>query len=101
LSYKWSGPENSIGPLAMADINHLAPIILGAAYAVPGILFAIANAVPGADVLAGLMAVGSGFFWKFMLVTRICHQQGFALAKVPQRGSGTRAAPARMGHGAA
>ncbi len=98
LSYKWSGPENSIGPLAMADINQLAPIILGAAYAVPGILFAIANAVPGADVLAGLMAVGSGFFWKFMLVTRICHQQGFALAKVPQRGSGTRAAPARMGH---
>ena len=45
------------------------PIILGIAYVVPGTLFAIANAWPGADVLAGIMVMGGGFYWKFMLVT--------------------------------
>tara|TARA_X000001036_G_C20418718_1_gene700238 strand:- start:14 stop:259 length:246 start_codon:yes stop_codon:yes gene_type:complete len=77
------------------------PIILGIAYVVPGTLFAIANAWPGADVLAGLMVMGGGFYWKFMLVTQPCHQQGFALAKAPQLGSGARAAPAQLGRDAA
>ena len=44
-----------------------------------------------ACVLAG------GALWKYTLVTRACHQQGFALPRLPQRGSGTRAAPARFG----
>jgi len=96
MSYRWSGRENGIGPLAMHDIDRLAPIVIGAAYAVPGALFAIASAVPVAAILAGLMAAAGGFFWKFMLVTRVCHQQGFALPKVPQRGSGKMAAPARL-----
>ena len=40
-----------------------------------------------ASVLAG------GFLWKAIVITRACHQQGFALAKFPQRGSGKLAAP--------
>ena len=35
--------------------------------------------------------------WKIAVVTRACHQQGFALERYPQRGSGTRAAPRRAG----
>lgn len=101
LAYRWSGPENGIGPLAMSDINRLSPPVLAAAYAAPGILYAVSAAVPVAALAAGLLSVAGGFFWKFALVTRICHQQGFALAKVPQRGSGARAAPARLGRDAA
>ena len=81
----------------MAEIKRLAPIILGMAYVVPGTLFFITNAFPDSDVFAGLMVVGVGFYWQFMLVTRICHQQGFALTKVPQLGFGARTVPARLG----
>ncbi len=44
-------------------------------------------------LIAAPLALLGGFFWKLMVITRACHQQGFALAKMPQRGSGTRAAP--------
>ena len=56
--------------------------------------------VPGAvlGIVAGAAcAVAGGALWKYTLITRACHQQGFALPRVPQRGSGTRAAPARFG----
>ena len=43
--------------------------------------------------LAGVAAIAGGALWKFTLITRACHQQGFALPMMPQRGSGTRAAP--------
>lgn len=42
-------------------------------------------------------AVWGGALWKHTLVTRACHQQGFALPRLPRRGSGSRAAPARFG----
>ena len=42
-------------------------------------------------------AVAGGALWKYTLITRACHQQGFALPRLPQRGSGSRAAPARFG----
>jgi phenylacetyl-CoA:acceptor oxidoreductase subunit 2 len=51
---------------------------------------------------AWLLGIGGGFaviggaFWKATVITRACHQQGFALARYPQRGSGTFAAP-RLG----
>ncbi|MBT3332306.1 MAG: 4Fe-4S dicluster domain-containing protein [Rhodospirillaceae bacterium] len=52
---------------------------------------------PLVAALAGLGAVAGGIIWKMTVITKASHQQGFALSKVPQRGSGTRAAPARMG----
>ena len=54
-------------------------------------------AVPLALLAAAAGAVAGGALWKLTLVTRACHQQGFALPRVPQRGSGSRAAPARFG----
>ena len=54
-------------------------------------------AVPLALLIGAACAVAGGVLWKLTIVTRACHQQGFALPRVPQRGSGTRAAPTRLG----
>ena len=61
---------------------------------------AVAIATPTAPlalVAGAACAVAGGALWKFTMVTRACHEQGFALPRVPQRGSGSRAAPARFG----
>jgi phenylacetyl-CoA:acceptor oxidoreductase subunit 2 len=47
--------------------------------------------------VAGVAAIAGGAFWKFTVIVRAGYQQGFALPAVPQRGSGTRAAPVRIG----
>ena len=52
---------------------------------------------PLALVAGAAGALWGGALWKHTLVTRACHQQGFALPRLPQRGSGSRAAPARFG----
>ena len=54
---------------------------------------------PLALIAGAAFTLAGGALWKFTLITRACHQQGFALPRVPQRGSGTRAAPARYGLG--
>ena len=54
-------------------------------------------AAPLALVAGAACAVAGGALLKYTLVTRACHQQGFSLPRVPQRGSGARAAPARYG----
>ena len=36
-------------------------------------------------------------YWKGLVITRACHQQGFAIAKFPQRGSGKYTAPQHWG----
>jgi phenylacetyl-CoA:acceptor oxidoreductase subunit 2 len=103
--YCAAAPASGIGPLAR---NTLAAITLPLrllGHALPLLGFALFLAlwpeqpVPAtaAGILAGLGAVAGGVLWKFTVITKACHQQGFALPKVPQRGSGTRAAPARMG----
>jgi len=50
----------------------------------------------GLGVVAGLVMIATGLYWKFMLVTRASYQQGFVLPKIPQRGSGARAASPRL-----
>ena len=45
-----------------------------------------ATSIPGAAV------VGGGVTWKLTLISRAGFQQGFALDRWPQRGSGRRAA---------
>ena len=47
----------------------------------------------GAPVLA---AIAGGAGWKFWVVLRAGHQQGFAVPRVPRRGSGAYAAPPRL-----
>ena len=48
-------------------------------------------------LVAGAGAVLGGAAWKFTVITRAAFQQGFAMPWLPQRGSGTRAAPYRDG----
>ena len=40
-----------------------------------------------AMIFAGLAAIGAGWYLKFVLVTRAAFNQGFALPKLPVRGS--------------
>jgi hypothetical protein len=69
-------------------IGHITPLVL----------FALAAAFSESLLaIAGVAAVTGGVMWKFTVITRACHQQGFAMPKMPQRGSGDRAAPARLG----
>ena len=74
---------------AMRVIGHLAPVVLFACW--------IPFASPAVLLAGGICAVAGGVLWKFVVITRAGHQQGFALPKMPRRGSGQRAAPARMG----
>jgi phenylacetyl-CoA:acceptor oxidoreductase subunit 2 len=98
--YRQSGRANGIGPLAMRDIDAVTPVLVLGGHALPALLFALSPFLSVAAVVAGMAAVAGGFYWKFVLVTRACHQQGFALPKLPQRGSGINAAPFRPGIGA-
>ncbi len=51
------------------------------------VLAAIGIAVPYAAAAAGLVALGTGWHFKFTLVTRNSHKQGFALPRLPVRGT--------------
>lgn len=82
-------------------LSNLTPGLRIVGHALPLLGFALFLSLfpeqPFVAAIAGLGAVSGGAWWKFTLITKASHQQGFALPKVPQRGSGTRAAPARMG----
>ena len=50
-------------------------------------LVAIGSFVPYAAAAGGLVALASGWHFKFTLVTRASHKQGFALPRLPVRGT--------------
>jgi phenylacetyl-CoA:acceptor oxidoreductase subunit 1 len=92
--YRRTARAAGIGPLSARDIDELQPVVLWAGYVLGAALFGIGVIIPNAALVGGLIAIAGGFFWKYLLVTKVCHQQGFALPKVPSRGSGSKAAPA-------
>src|SRR3990170_1328744 len=99
--YRATAKAMGIGPLSRRDLAAISPALHVLGHAAPALLYALCL-VAGSPALAGLAgaaAVAGGALWKFTLITRACHQQGFALPMMPQRGSGTRAAPARMALG--
>ena len=94
--YRATAKAEGVGPLARDVLARMSPGLHAIGHGAAALLFAAMLAwpgAPGAAIMAGLAAIAGGFFWKFGVITRACHQQGFALAKMPQRGSGTRAAP--------
>ena len=113
-AYRLGAEKAGVGPLSRRDIDaiagrmrwmgHLAP---AAFFAASGSVFlfaapAVEAVIPAASLAlaaGAACAVAGGALWKHALVTRACHQQGFALPRLPRRGSGTRAAPARFGLG--
>ena len=99
--YVGSAKAGGIGPLARRDLAAATPALHAIGHVAPALLYA-ASLVAGSaslqlSALAGLCAVAGGVLWKFVVITRACHQQGFALPMLPQRGSGKRAAPKRLG----
>jgi phenylacetyl-CoA:acceptor oxidoreductase subunit 1 len=86
-----------IGPLSRRVLTALTPWLIGIGYAVPFLVYGLLVVrvpLPAAVIALGAAAaLAGGVWWKTVLVTRACHQQGFALARWPRRGSGSRAAP--------
>ena len=108
-AYRRGAAKAGVGALSRRDLDaiagrtwrlgRLAPAVLFGAAGVMLLLLPEAAGVgaPLALVAGAACALWGGALWKHTLVTRACHQQGFALPRLPQRGSGSRAAPARFG----
>lgn len=65
----------------LVQLGTIVPLVL----VVAGLGFAEFAATAG--IFAGLLALGTGWYLKFVLVTRAAFNQGFALPKLPVRGS--------------
>ncbi|MBL8661258.1 MAG: dimethyl sulfoxide reductase anchor subunit, partial [Candidatus Odyssella sp.] len=100
IAYRRTAKEEGVVPLARRVIgdNSLTLHLVG--HVVPAVMFAAALANPGLISvylgIAGVTAIAGGAFWKFTVIVRAGYQQGYAVPAVPQRGSGTRAAPPRV-----
>jgi phenylacetyl-CoA:acceptor oxidoreductase subunit 1 len=104
IAYGLTAQRSGMPPLARREINRIAPFVTVLGHLMPVIALLII-AYPG-DLLiprsftlfiGGSGALVGGLLWKFTIVTRASFEQGFALPKLPQRGSGSRAAPFRSG----
>lgn len=75
----------------MAALNALADPLLWAGHILPAALIAIGLIMPGLEPAAafgGLTAFSSGWWLKYILVTRAAYNQGFAIEHSPARGKG-------------
>ena len=95
--------EDRVPAQAYAVLGRHTPIIQIGGRLVPFVLFAAALAVPvgaasGLVIVAGVIAVVGGWYWKLVVIRRACHFQSFHLKSVPLRGSGIMAAPPHLTH---
>lgn len=100
FAYRSSAKARGIPPLARGVIARVSLPLHLVGHVVPAVLLAVSFGAPGAATalvgLAGIAAIAGGVLWKFTVIVRAGYYQGFALGKLPQRGSGKRAAPARL-----
>ena len=100
--YRVGARANGMPPLSRALIERWSLPLHLFGHGLPGLIFSIGivHELPPLLLATGcVLAVVGGIFWKVLIITRASYQQGFAIARFPQRGSGTRAAPARLsGH---
>ena len=101
--YVQGAKANGIGPLSRGILESSTATLNVSGHLIPVVLFAAAAAwaaVPAwVSGAAGVFVLIGGGFWKALVITRACHQQGFAFAKFPRRGSGSLAAPSIMDRG--
>lgn len=100
--YRVTAAGRGIGPLARRRLDAITPALHVVGHALPGLLFAASLAGFGgalALAVAGASAVAGGALWKSTVIVPASHQQGFAVPMMPRRGSGSRAAPARLAAG--
>lgn len=88
--YAATARAEGVGPRARDVLDRLTPVLHALGHAAPIALLFIAPAV------AGLAFIAGGALWKYGVIVRAGYQQGFALAKLPRRGSGSLAAPVRL-----
>jgi phenylacetyl-CoA:acceptor oxidoreductase subunit 1 len=98
-AYRAGMKAAGIAPLARAEIARTTPWLHAIGHGLPaaGAVAAIAGASPWALMAAGLGASAGGALWKYRVIVRASYQQGFALPKLPRRGSGRRSAWAGAG----
>jgi phenylacetyl-CoA:acceptor oxidoreductase subunit 1 len=100
IAFRTSAAVNGIVPLARRVIAGISSPLHMLGHVLPAVLFALALASPGiapACLLAGAAAaIAGGAYWKFMVIARGGFQQGFAMPMLPQKGSGSYAAPVRL-----
>jgi phenylacetyl-CoA:acceptor oxidoreductase subunit 1 len=96
FAYIGTAKNNWIPSLARDVLKTLTPIYVGALGAALIALW-LGGAQAGATLtaIAGVLLIAAGALWKLVVITRASYQQGFILPKVPQRGSGSYAAPHR------
>ena len=100
--YRRGAAGNGVGRPARAVIDDVTPWLHGVGHLLPTALLGAALPLESPRALyvfAGAAAIVGGALWKSAVITRACHQQGFALPNGPRRGSGRYAAPQRRGAG--
>lgn len=105
-SYLEAAMSGGVPPLARGSLRRTDLWIRWGGYVLPAGAF-IALCVPPITeagqilllILGGASAVVCGIALKISLVTRASYQQGYAIPRMPQRGSGNRAAPIRLDPG--
>ena len=94
--YRMTARAAGIGPLSRAVIAKASLSLDLVGHGLPLLMFLLAFYMPGSAaaflVIGGVAAIVGGIFKKFTLIVRAGYQQGYALAMLPQRGSGTKAA---------
>tara|TARA_B100002003_G_scaffold181965_1_gene170111 strand:+ start:43 stop:1029 length:987 start_codon:yes stop_codon:yes gene_type:complete len=95
--YRMSARDAGIGPLSRAVIEKASLFLDLVGHGLPLLMFLSAFFLPDSAatflVIGGAAAIVGGIFKKFTLIVRAGYQQGYALAMLPQRGSGTKAVP--------
>ena len=86
---------------ALAALERLRPVFEIGGHLAPAMLLAAGWLLPAiagpAFALAGLIAFGGGWAFKYTLITRAAFTQGFAVSHMPARGSGTAAPGVKPG----
>jgi phenylacetyl-CoA:acceptor oxidoreductase subunit 1 len=100
-AYIRSTRKRGIGPLACRALERVSAPLHALGHGLPIVLAGAATLLPAAAgtllALAGAAAIAGGALWKYSLIVRGGYMQGFKLSHLPQRGSGSRAAPPRPG----
>ena len=88
---------NGLSPLARRELERITPLLRYTSHLTPLICFPLAVGFNEIFLLvAGGASVVGGIIWKFTIIIRASYMQGYSLPKIPQRGSGSKAAPARL-----
>jgi phenylacetyl-CoA:acceptor oxidoreductase 27-kDa subunit len=97
--YRATAKTEGIGLAARRTLAKITPWLHGIGHAAAFVLFLGAVLVDEWTMwlaLAGIAALAGGAAWKFTIVVFASYQQGYSVPRLPQRGSGTRAAPIRQ-----